>query len=49
MSDADIERKFIGLAEPQLPNDRISSIISACWSLESVTDAATPIRLCTPS
>jgi 2-methylcitrate dehydratase PrpD len=49
MADADIERKFVGLAEPHLPSDRIAGIIEACWALESVANAARPIRLCAPS
>ena len=46
MSDADIERKFSGLAEPYLAADRIPRIISACWNMEQLEDAGAPIRLC---
>lgn len=46
MSDADIERKFSGLAGPYLETDRIQEIISACWKLDELEDAGVPIRLC---
>jgi 2-methylcitrate dehydratase PrpD len=48
MSDADIEHKFAGLAEPCLSADRISGIIRACWNMDTLEDAGAPIGLAAP-
>jgi 2-methylcitrate dehydratase PrpD len=41
MSDADLEAKFMGLAEGVLPRDQARRAIDACWKIEDVPSAAT--------
>lgn len=48
MSDADLESKFRGLVTGVLPERRVSELIAACWSLETLKDAAEIARLATP-
>lgn len=45
MSDADLERKFRGLAEPVLPASSIERLIEGCWDIEKVADVGELIRL----
>jgi 2-methylcitrate dehydratase PrpD len=45
MSDADLERKFRGLAEPVLPASNIDRLIEGCWNIEKVEDAGALIKL----
>jgi 2-methylcitrate dehydratase PrpD len=40
MSDAQLERKFKGLAEGILPTDRVNRLVNFCWNLEQAPDAA---------
>ena len=45
MSDGDIEAKFRGLTERQLPRERADRLIKACWNIQNETDAAVIARL----
>jgi len=47
MSDADLETKFRGLVTGVLPERRVSELIAACWSLETLEDAGEIARLAT--
>ena len=49
MSDADIERKFRGLAEPVLSASKIDRLIEGCWNLDKLDDLGTLVRLAAPS
>ena len=40
MSDADLERKFQGLAEGVLPDSQTRALIARCWDVESLRSAA---------
>jgi len=40
MSDADLEAKFLGLAEGVLPPDRARRLIDLCWRLDGLPGAA---------
>ncbi|HEX2826219.1 MAG TPA: MmgE/PrpD family protein [Burkholderiales bacterium] len=48
MSDADLERKFRGLAEPVLANERIDRLIDGCWNIEKLDDVGALIRQAAP-
>ena len=45
MSDADLERKFRGLAEPVLPAANIDRLIEGLWQIEKVDDVGALLRL----
>ena len=45
MSDADIEMKYRGLAEPYLARGEIDRIIAGCWTMETLDDAGALVRL----
>lgn len=45
MSDADLDEKFRGQGEMVLPPERVSKLLSACWAVESLDNAATIARL----
>jgi 2-methylcitrate dehydratase PrpD len=45
MSDADIEKKFRGLAAPVLPVFAIEQLIAGCWNIANQNDAAALARL----
>lgn len=49
MSDADLERKFRGLAEPVLASSQIDRLIEGCWKLEQLDDVGALVRLAAPS
>jgi 2-methylcitrate dehydratase PrpD len=44
MTDAQLEAKFRGLAEPVVGTARTASLIAACWDLEQLADAAAIAR-----
>lgn len=48
MSDADLEQKFRGLAEPLLSKRQIDDVIALCWKAESLPDAGAIARACVP-
>jgi 2-methylcitrate dehydratase PrpD len=48
MSDADLERKFRGLAEPVLAPARIDRLIDGCWNIEKVDDVGALIKHAAP-
>jgi 2-methylcitrate dehydratase PrpD len=39
MSDGDLERKFVGLADGILPAERTAKLMELCWSVESLGSA----------
>jgi 2-methylcitrate dehydratase PrpD len=41
MTDAQLEAKFRGLAEPVLSADRCGALISACWGVGQASDLRT--------
>ena len=45
MSDADIEKKFRGLAAPVLQSTAIDELIATCSNISAVDDAAVLARL----
>ena len=45
MSDADLERKFRGLADPVLHASSIDRLIEGCWNIEKVDDLGALIKL----
>src|SRR5207302_9998101 len=47
MSDADLENKFAKLCASHFPAARIANLISACWALDTMDDAAVLPRSCT--
>jgi 2-methylcitrate dehydratase PrpD len=49
MSDADLERKFHGLADGVLKRARADRLIALCWSVASSRDAAEIARASAPS
>ncbi len=44
MSDADLEAKFRGLAEPVIGKDKAAALIAACWQLGEARDVSAVIR-----
>jgi 2-methylcitrate dehydratase PrpD len=40
MSDADLEAKFLGLADGVLPEAQSHTLIARCWGVDTLTDAA---------
>ena len=40
MSDADLEAKFLGLAEGVLPESQARRLIAQCWKVEALASAA---------
>ena len=49
MSDADIERKIRGLAEPVLAASKIDRLIDGCWNIEKIDDVGALIKLAAPA
>ena len=45
MTDADLEKKFVGLVEGILPPGRTRRLIDLCWNLEALTDVAEVARV----
>lgn len=45
MSDAEVEEKFVRLAAPVLPRDRIDRCLQALWRLEEIPNAGELLRL----
>jgi 2-methylcitrate dehydratase PrpD len=41
MSDADLERKFAGLADGVLPVDQVRRVMDLCWNISSLPAAGT--------
>jgi 2-methylcitrate dehydratase PrpD len=48
MSDAHLEQKFTGLAEPVIGKEKTRQLISALWKLGQASDLKQIIQLCTP-
>ena len=46
MSNQDLERKFIDLAEPVLGAARTRAVVDRCWGIEALTDAGELSRAC---
>ena len=40
LSDADLERKFLSLADGVLPESQARSLIARCWAVEELQSAA---------
>ena len=40
MTDADLEAKFIGLADGVLPSDQVRQLLDLCWNIETLPSAA---------
>lgn len=45
MTDPEVETKFKSLAEPLLPEHRVTEIIDRCWDLDRQTDIGALLRL----
>ena len=39
MSDADLETKFLGLADGVLPQSQARTLIARCWEVEALSSA----------
>jgi hypothetical protein len=39
MSDADLERKFLGLADDVLPQTQAKRVMDMCWKVETLDNA----------
>jgi 2-methylcitrate dehydratase PrpD len=44
MSDADLEAKFMGLADGVLPRDQVRRLIDMCWKMEAASSSAALAR-----
>jgi len=40
MTDADLEAKFIGLADGVLPSGQVRQLLDLCWNIETLPSAA---------
>ncbi len=49
MSDRDLERKFLALAEDVLPRARIDALIEKCWQAAGLDDVAELARMAVPA
>ena len=49
MSDRDLERKFLALAEDVLSNAQIDALIEKCWRVASLDDVAVLARMAVPA
>ena len=49
MSDRDLERKFLALAEDVLSKMQIDALIEKCWQVASLDDVAELVRLAVPA
>ncbi|MEH2477219.1 2-methylcitrate dehydratase PrpD [Nitrobacteraceae bacterium AZCC 2146] len=45
MSDADLERKFVDLAEGVLPRQQTAKVMDLCWKVEGIADAGEIARM----
>ena len=45
MTDAEMEEKFLGLAEKHLPRERIDALLKQLWALESLSKAAALVEM----
>ena len=48
MTDAQLEMKFVGLAEDVLPRTQIDDVMRLCWSAGGLEDIADIARMCVP-
>jgi hypothetical protein len=40
MTDADLERKFLGLAEPNIGRAKTRHLLDLCWQVNTIEDVA---------
>ena len=49
MTDSDLERKFLALAEDVLSKTQIDALIGKCWQVASLDDVAELVRMAVPA